>query len=299
MDMQRYGMMPPEARIVNVIETPPAVLAVNGLGKVYGSNDVSVIQRTGPKFGTARDPITGSIVAAWDVSFSVAAGEALGIVGESGSGKSTVLRCIAGDVAPSSGDLRISHVDAGKVNIFELDAGSRRKMRIDVLSVVYQDPADGLSMNVTAGGNIADPLTAAGWRSFAALRGRASELLARTEVPLDRMDDIVRTFSGGMRQRVQIARALANNPPIILLDEPTTGLDASVASGVLDLIRRLLEELDMAAIVVSHDFAVIEMLTQRCLVMQHGRVVESALTDQLLEDPQHPYSQKLVAAART
>lgn len=284
---------------MNEIETPPAVLAVNGLGKVYGSNDTSVIQRTGPEFGTARDPITGSIVAAWDVSFSVAAGEALGIVGESGSGKSTVLRCIAGDVAPSSGDLRISHVDAGKVNIFELDAGSRRKMRIDTLSVVYQDPAEGLSMNVTAGGNIADPLTAAGWRSFAALRGRASELLARTEVPLDRMDDLVRAFSGGMRQRVQIARALANNPPIILLDEPTTGLDASVASGVLDLIRSLLEELDMAAIVVSHDFAVIEMLTQRCLVMQHGRVVESALTDQLLEDPQHPYSQKLVAAART
>jgi ABC-type phosphonate transport system ATPase subunit len=113
------------------------------------------------------------------------------------------------------------------------------------------------------------------------------------------MDDIVRNFSGGMRQRVQIARALANKPPILLLDEPTTGLDASVASGVLDLIRQLLEELQVAAIVVSHDFGVIEMLTERCLVMQHGRVVEDALTDQLLEDPHHPYSQKLVAAART
>jgi ABC-type phosphonate transport system ATPase subunit len=113
------------------------------------------------------------------------------------------------------------------------------------------------------------------------------------------MDDLVRTFSGGMRQRVQIARALANNPGVILLDEPTTGLDASVASGVLDLIRSLLEELNIAAIVVSHDFRVIEMLTERCLVMHHGRIVENTLTDQLLEDPQHPYSQKLIAAART
>ena len=171
-------------------------------------------------------------------------------------------------------------------------------MRIDQLSVVYQDPAEGLSLGVTAGGNIADPLTAAGWRNFEGIRTRARDLLQRTEVPLDRMDDIVRSFSGGMRQRVQIARALANNPRLVLLDEPTTGLDASVAAGVLDLIRGLLEEFELAAIVVSHDFSVIEMLTERCIVMHHGRVVENALTDQLLEDPHHPYSQKLVSAAR-
>jgi phosphonate C-P lyase system protein PhnK len=189
--------------------------------------------------------------------------------------------------------------DEGRTNVLDLSPAARRKLRIDQLSVVYQDPAEGLSLGVTAGGNIADPLTAAGWRNFEAIRVRARDLLDRTEVPLDRMDDIVRNFSGGMRQRVQIARALANNPPIVLLDEPTTGLDASIASGVLDLIRGLLEELDLAVVVVSHDFAVIEMLTQRCIVMQHGRVVEDALTDQLLEDPQHPYSQKLVTAARS
>lgn len=284
---------------MTAISTPPAVLSVTGLGKVFGPVDQSVVSRTGPTAGTARDPLTGSIVAAWDVSFEVAAGEAIGIVGESGSGKSTVLRCIAGDIAANVGDVRMTGVNDGRSNVLELDASARRRLRIETLSVVYQDPAEGLALNVTAGGNIADPLTAAGWRNFGSIRARASELLARTEVPLDRMDDIVKTFSGGMRQRVQIARALANKPPIVLLDEPTTGLDASVASGVLDLIRRLLEELDVAAVVVSHDFAVIEMLTQRCLVMQHGRVVEAALTDQLLEDPQHPYSQKLVAAARS
>jgi ABC-type phosphonate transport system ATPase subunit len=123
-------------------------------------------------------------------------------------------------------------------------------------------------------------------------------LLNRVEVPLNRMDHVVRNFSGGMRQRVQLAKAIANRPPVLLLDEPTTGLDASVAAAVLDLIRDLLEEYSMSAVVVSHDFSVIELLTQRVMVMQHGRVVEAGLTDQLLEDPQHPYSQRLVAAAR-
>ena len=280
------------------IVIPYSVLKVSGLGKIYGPITDGAIERTGSQVGTARDPQTGSIVAAWDVNFEVAAGEALGIVGESGSGKSTVLRCIAGDIDSSVGDVRLSTFENGESNLLTLDAATRRKMRIDQLSVVYQDPAEGLSLGVTAGGNIADPLTAAGWRNFEGIRARARDLLQRTEVPLDRMDDIVRSFSGGMRQRVQIARALANNPRLVLLDEPTTGLDASVAAGVLDLIRGLLEEFELAAIVVSHDFSVIEMLTERCIVMHHGRVVENALTDQLLEDPHHPYSQKLVSAAR-
>ena len=280
------------------IVIPDSVLKVSGLGKIYGPITDGAIERTGSQVGTARDSQTGSIVAAWDVNFEVAAGEALGIVGESGSGKSTVLRCIAGDIDSSVGDVRLSTFENGESNLLTLDAATRRKMRIDQLSVVYQDPAEGLSLGVTAGGNIADPLTAAGWRNFEGIRTRARDLLQRTEVPLDRMDDIVRSFSGGMRQRVQIARALANNPRLVLLDEPTTGLDASVAAGVLDLIRGLLEEFELAAIVVSHDFSVIEMLTERCIVMHHGRVVENALTDQLLEDPHHPYSQKLVSAAR-
>ena len=166
------------------------------------------------------------------------------------------------------------------------------------MAVVHQNPADGLDLRISAGGNIAERLTAAGWRNYHDIRNRAAELLERAEVPLSRMDDPVGTFSGGMRQRVQIAKALATEPPVVLLDEPTTGLDASVAAGVLDLLRSLLAERNIAAVVVSHDFSVIEALTDRSIVMHLGRVIEAGLTDQLFHDPHQPYTQRLVAAAR-
>jgi phosphonate C-P lyase system protein PhnK len=277
---------------------PERKLSVRGLGKIYGDPSEESVVGTGPEYNTAVSPFNGSIVAAWGVDLDVAPGEALGIIGESGSGKSTLLRCIAGDEEPTTGEMVLRRACGEMLRLDVMTPSQRRAMRISDIAVVYQDPALGLAMDVSAGGNVADPLTAAGWRHFGRIRARASELLERTEVPLSRMDHAVRTFSGGMRQRVQIAKALANDPSLLLLDEPTTGLDASVAAGVLDLMRGLLEETNVAAIVVSHDFGVIEMLTTRVLVMQHGRVVEAGLTDQLLEDPQHPYSQQLVAAAR-
>lgn len=278
--------------------TPDWALKVEGLGRVFGPGGADAVAGTGPEHDTVISPSTGAIVAAWDVSFEIAPGEALGVVGESGSGKSTVVRCIAGDDRASAGTARLGAVDGGGTNVLDLPPAARRRLRVSQLSVVYQDPAAGLELGVTAGGNVAEPLTAAGWRHYGRIRDRAAELLGRTDVPLTRMDHLVRTFSGGMQQRVQLAKALANNPPVILLDEPTTGLDASVAAGVLDLIRGLLEEFGLAALVISHDFAVIEMLTDRVSVMQHGRVVETGLTDQVFEDPQHPYTQRLVAAAR-
>ena len=277
---------------------PGWALKVDGLGRVYGDPGPASLPGTGPEHGTSVSPGTGAVVAAWDVGFEVAPGEALGIVGESGSGKSTVMRCVAGDERPTAGSAYLRAVGDGATDVLALDDSARRRLRIDRVAVVYQDPAAGLDLDISAGGNVAERLTAAGGRHFGRIRERAAELLELTEVPLSRMDDTVRTFSGGMRQRVQIAKALANRPPVLLLDEPTTGLDASVAAGVLDLLRGLLERLGVAAVVVSHDFGVIEMLTRRVMVMQHGRVVETGLTDQLLEDPQHPYSQRLVAAAR-
>ncbi|HLL65778.1 MAG TPA: alpha-D-ribose 1-methylphosphonate 5-phosphate C-P-lyase PhnJ [Micromonosporaceae bacterium] len=273
-------------------------LRVDGLGKVHGRGGAYAVAGTGPEHGTAVSPATGAIVAAWDVSFDVAPGEALGLIGESGSGKSTVLGCVIGDLPATAGQVRLAGVDGGATDILRMPDAARRRLRIDSMAVVYQDPATGLDLDVTAGGNIAERLTAAGWRGYHDIRRRAAELLDRVEVPLSRMDDPVRTFSGGMRQRVQIAKALATEPPVLLLDEPTTGLDASVAAGVLDLLRGLFAERDVAAVVVSHDFAVIEALTDRTMVMQLGRVVERGLTDQLFHDPHHPYTQRLVAAAR-
>jgi phosphonate C-P lyase system protein PhnK len=274
------------------------MLRVDGLGKIYGPGGPEDVAGTGPEFNRSVSPSTGAVVGCWDVGFEVAPGEALGVIGESGSGKSTVMRCVAGDQDATVGTAHIRTVDGGEPDIMAFEPSRRRSLRVDELAVVYQDPSEGLDLHVSAGGNVADRLTAAGWRNFGDIRRRAAELLERTEVPLDRMDDPVMTFSGGMRQRVQLAKALANRPSVLLLDEPTTGLDASVAAGVLDLIRDLLQETGVAAVVVSHDFSVIEMLTRRSLVMHHGRIVEAGLTDQLLEDPQHPYSQRLVGAAR-
>jgi alpha-D-ribose 1-methylphosphonate 5-phosphate C-P lyase len=271
------------------------------MGKVFGAVGVDpdgTVAGTGPAHGTAISPTTGAVVAAWDVSFDVAPGEALGLIGESGSGKSTVLACVIGDEVATRGEVRLAEVDDGRTDVLRLSGPDRRQLRVATMAVVHQNPAVGLDLGVSAGGNIAERLTAAGWRGYHDIRRRAAELLDRVEIPLSRMDDSVRTFSGGMRQRVQIAKALATEPPVLLLDEPTTGLDASVAAGVLDLLRAVLAERAVAAVVVSHDFAVIEALTDRTMVMQLGRVVERGLTDQLFHDPHHPYTQRLVAAAR-
>ncbi|GAA2181040.1 hypothetical protein GCM10009785_14310 [Brooklawnia cerclae] len=255
-------------------------LAVEHLGKVYPAR-----------------PGSTAVRAVHDVSFDVAPGEALGVIGESGSGKSTVMKCIIGEEVDATGVVRLAAMDQGRTNVLGLDASARRQLRISTLSVVHQDPAMGLDLRISAGGNIADALTAAGWRSYHDIRRRAAALLDRVEVPMGRMDDVVRQFSGGMRQRVQIAKALANDPDVLLLDEPTTGLDASVAAGVLDLLRELVAERSIAVVVVSHDFAVISALTDRAIVMHQGETIETGLTDQLFADPHHPYTQRLVAAA--
>lgn len=256
-------------------------LRVSGLGRTYQA-----------RRGSSK------VVAAAGVGFDVAPGEALGIIGESGSGKSTVMKCIIGDEHHAQGDVRLAGYDNAATNVLTLSPSQRRELRISTLSVVHQDPAMGLNLHISAGGNIAERLTAAGWRSYRCIRRRAAALLHRVEVPLNRIDDVAGQFSGGMRQRVQIAKALATDPDVLLLDEPTTGLDASVAAGVLDLLRELLAERSIAVVVVSHDFSVIGALTDRAMVMHRGRVIESGLTDQLFADPHEAYTQRLVAAAR-
>jgi putative phosphonate transport system ATP-binding protein len=162
---------------------------------------------------------------------------------------------------------------------------------------VYQNPHLGLNFNVTAGGNIAERLLMSDLAHYGEIRERARQLLSRTEVLPERMDESPRKFSGGMQQRVQIAKALATRPPLLFLDEVTTGLDLSVQARILDLILEIQQELGTAMIVVTHDLGVIRLLAGRTIVMKYGRVIESGLTDQILEDPQHAYTQRLVASA--
>ena len=160
--------------------------------------------------------------------------------------------------------------------------------------MVYQNPYLGLKMNFSSIGNIAEKLIAAGCRNVNRMESRGVALLDRVNIPAHRRKDEPKTFSGGMQQRVQIAKALSNNPPVLLLDEVTTGLDLSVQANVLDLIKQIQRESGVSMIVVSHDLAVIRMLADRTIVMLEGQIIEQGLTDQIMEDPQHPYTQQLV-----
>ncbi len=277
---------------------PPSgwLLRVRGLTKIYGQPGPHTVERTGPAAATNICPDTGSIVACADLSFDLFPGEVLGVVGESGSGKSTLVQLLYFDLEPSSGSAFFTAVDDGATDLFSLSNQRRRFVRNHLLGMVYQNPRDGLNFNFSAGGNIAEKLIMAGQMNVAAIRARSSQLLTQTEVPVARMDQTPRHFSGGMQQRVQISKAIANQPPLLFLDEVTSGLDVSVQARVLDLIRQIQSELGISMIVVSHDLGVIRMLTDRTLVLKHGRIVESGLTDQILQDPQHAYTQLLVSS---
>jgi putative phosphonate transport system ATP-binding protein len=272
------------------------VLEVRGLSKVYGPGCPSCIEKTGPEQETNICPVCNSVVAAHDMSFDLYQGEILGIMGESGSGKSTAVKCLFFDQEPTAGTA--TFYDQGQQHaLFELNKAQQRRLSSQRFGMVYQNPHLGLNFDITAGGNIAERLLMSGLDHYGDIRKRAIELLARTEVLTQRMDELPRNFSGGMQQRVQIAKALATNPPLLFLDEVTTGLDLSVQAAILDLILEIQQQEKTSMIVVTHDLGVIRLLADRTLVMKYGRVIESGLTDQILEDPQHAYTQRLVASA--
>ena len=285
------------------------LIQVRGLSKRFGNGCELCHSSTGPEHETNMCTHCGSVVACNDVSFDLFKNEALGIVGESGSGKSTLVRLLHFEWDATDGSMEI-HRDAGLCamqelfgdgnmysrNLLGLSPFQKRQVRNALMGIVYQNPFLGLQMNVSSGGNIAERLLGAGWRNISKMRERSAELLEKTEIPLDRMDEPPKNFSGGMQQRVQIAKALSNNPLILFLDEVTTGLDLSVQARVLDLIRTLQSEFKLSLLVVSHDLGVINLLCQRTMVMKYGRVVEAGLTDQILQDPQHKYTQLLVAS---
>ena len=216
------------------------------------------------------------------------------MVGESGSGKSTMMKSIYFDFPVTEGSAYLQAYSEGKANMFTATAQQKKYIRNHMMGMVYQNPVLGLRMDYSAAGNIAEKLIAAGGRNFGSMTERASQQLEAVEILSSRMKEPPKNFSGGMQQRVQISKALANNPQVLLLDEVTTGLDLSVQAKVLDLIRRIRQEFGVSILLVSHDLAVIRMLADRTVVMLEGKIIERGLTDQILDDPQHPYTQQLV-----
>jgi len=256
-----------------VLEDEKPLLRVSGLAKYYDQ-----------------------IVGCRNLNFELFRGEVLGIVGESGSGKSTLLNCISARVEPTAGMVEYDTRTEGLRDLFDLSEAERRMLMRTDWGFVHQDPRDGLRMGVSAGANIGERLMAVGARVYGDIRESASEWLSRVDFDTERMDHLPRTFSGGMQQRVQIARNLVTGPRLVFMDEPTGGLDVSVQARLLDLLRKLVNDLGLSAIIVTHDLAVARMLSHRLMVMRGGEVVEAGLTDQVLDDPQHPYSQLLVSS---
>lgn len=231
-----------------------------------------------------------------DVSFALYPGEVLGIVGESGSGKSTLLNCLSAQLEPTSGKVEYDTRDRGLQDIYRLSEAERRLLTRTDWGIVRQNPRDGLRMSVSAGANVGERLMAVGARHYGNIRDEATTWLEKVEIDRDRIDDLPKHFSGGMQQRVQIARNLVTGPRLVFMDEPTGGLDVSVQARLLDLLRGLVTDLGLAAVIVTHDLAVTRLLAHRLMVMRRGEVVETGLTDQVLDDPQHPYTQLLVSS---
>ena len=238
----------------------------------------------------------GARAACRNVGFDLWPGEVLAVVGESGSGKTTLLKCLSAQLRPQSGAVAYRGRDGVLCDLFALSESERRFLMRTDWGFVHQNPRDGLRMTVSAGGNVGERLMAVGERHYGRIREAAQDWMARVELEAERLDEKPAAFSGGMQQRLQIARNLVTHPRLVFMDEPTGGLDVSVQARLLDLLRSLVSGLGLSAVVVTHDLAVARLLSHRMMVMRFGEVVETGLTDQVLDDPQHPYTQMLVSS---
>lgn len=238
----------------------------------------------------------GARLGCTDISFDLWPGEVLAVVGESGSGKTTLLNCLSTRLAADSGSVVYAMRDGSQRDLMTMMEAERRFLMRTDWGFVHQNPADGLRMGVSAGANVGERLMAIGDRHYGRIRDTALDWLSRVEIAADRIDDGPRAFSGGMRQRLQIARNLVTAPRLVFMDEPTGGLDVSVQARLLDLIRGLVRDLGLSVIIVTHDLAVARLLSHRMMVMKEGRVIEEGLTDRVLDDPREPYTQLLVSS---
>jgi len=255
-----------------------ALLAVTHLSKHYPMR--------GGIFGHAR----GSVHAVDDVSFAIAQGETLGLVGESGCGKSTIGRTILRLIEPTSGTIRWRGA-----RIDQLGAQAMRAHRRD-LQAVFQDPYASLNPRMRAADIVAEPIRNFESVGASRIRERVASLFERVGLRADQMPRYPYEFSGGQRQRLGIARALAPRPKLIVCDEPVSALDVSVQAQVINLLVDLQREFGLSYLFVAHDLAVVEHISHRVAVMYLGRIVELAATRALFRMPQHPYTEALLSA---
>ncbi len=253
-----------------------------------------VVDITGLEVSFATDG--GTVIAVDDVSLSVEAGEVVAIVGESGSGKTVTAKSILG-LLPENAVTRGAIVLNG-TDVIGLTGDRLRAIRGTDVAMVFQEPSTALNPVYTVGWQIAEGLRAHGSYSKRAARAKAIEILDRVGIPdaATRVDHYPHQFSGGQKQRVVIAMALVLEPELIVADEPTTALDVTVQAEILDLLRRCREEFGAAIILITHNMGIVADLADRVAVMYEGKVVEQADVKTLFEAPQHPYTQKLLAA---
>jgi peptide/nickel transport system ATP-binding protein len=257
---------------------PDAAISVRDLTRDYRRPRTSLLHPSPP------------VHALRGVSFDVEHGEHFGIVGESGCGKSTLLRIISGLDKATSGTVMVEGRDITNL--------SERKLRFlrERLQLVFQDPMGSLDPRMRVGELIAEPLVAQGHGNN---RERVGELLEAVGLRRDAVGRYPHQFSGGQRQRISIARALAPSPQILVADEPVSALDVSVRAQVLNLIADLVDELSLTLVFVSHDLTVVRHDCDRIAVIYQGEIVETGPTEAIYEDPQHPYTRKLIAAVPT
>ncbi|QWA09867.1 ABC transporter ATP-binding protein [Sodalis ligni] len=238
----------------------------------------------------------GELPAIQDVSLTLRQGEILGLVGESGSGKSVTLRSLL-KLMPTSARVTGSVKWQGR-ELAELDAAAMRAVRGGEIAMIFQEPMIALNPVLTVWRQIEESLHAHTKLNRKARRQRAIELLNQVGIPApeSRLDDYPHQFSGGMRQRVMIAIALAGSPRLLLADEPTTALDVTIQEQILKLMLTLRDQLSMGIIFVTHDLGVVAQLCDRVAVMYAGRIVETAPVADLLQRPRHPYTQGLIAS---
>lgn len=228
-----------------------------------------------------------------DVDLRVEPGRVLGLVGESGSGKSTLGRMAIGLIAPSTGSVRVLGEDLAGLSPSDLRQRRRR------MQMIFQDSSNSLNPRMSLADLLMEPWRVQGLHTPADRRRRAEELADEVELSRSWLDRLPHEFSGGQRQRISIARALALEPALIVADEPVSALDVSVQARVLNLLKDIQRERDLALVFISHDMAVVEFISEDVVVLHHGEVVERGPAERVLSTPTHEYTRGLLAATPT